>query len=83
MLANPDAIRRASDEIEKREELKLDYEYSDIKYLIVNNAEERMCLAKYIWYRLKLEGYKREQKENVKLELISKIVELDRIRGDL
>lgn len=83
VLANPDAIRRASDEIEKREELKLDYEYSDIKYLIVNNAEERMCLAKYIWYRLKLEGYKREQKENVKLELISKIVELDRIRGDL
>lgn len=77
---SPAQIQSASDKIENEGKLGLHYEYSDIKYIIVPDAGSRMKLAMFIWKDLNVSEARSEE---IKLNLISKIVELNQMNGDV
>lgn len=69
-------IKNCSNEIEKKNLYPLEFNYSDIKYLLVPGKEESKALSAYIWELDDINA-------SIRLELITKIIELDNIKDDM
>lgn len=74
--SNISAYHIFSEAINRYEELWLKFEYDDIKYLFLENEEDRQDIIDYIINDLDIE-------ENEKYKLISKIIVLDQIKEDM
>ena len=70
-------IRNKSDQIEKEDELYLDFNYEEIKYLLVDNTTSAELLIEFIYSDLK------DVKEQDRLKLISKIIVLNDLMEDM
>lgn len=72
---NPQAYSAYSEGIKQCRELWLKFDYTDIKYLIVENDKERIELIRFIKNEI-------DEEDNKKYELISKILVFNELKED-
>ena len=70
-------IKNKSNQIETEDELYLDFNYEEIKYLLVDNTTSAELLIEFIYSDLK------DVKEQDRLKLISKIIVLNDLMEDM
>ena len=76
-ISDSKIIKNKSNQIETEDELYLDFNYEEIKYLLVDNTTSAELLIEFIYSDLK------DVKEQDRLKLISKIIVLNDLMEDM